>query len=207
MPTQRLGPVADVSSSNWSAGLGGPLYLAIQASGGDKITSTTASFVEPEYTMRLAAGHTPISGTCTLSVRCQRGPGGQNQDLFAEVTTQAGATIASATFSTLGTTWEVRTLTFAASAVADWTTGLRVLVKRLATVSGQYAEVDEVYLDTPPWGVPHLDIGTDGYIVAPAASGHYLVLDSPGFKRINGIEVAGALILDGGGGFKTWDGT
>jgi hypothetical protein len=83
--------------------------------------------------------------------------------------------------------------------IGDWA-DLSMRVRVPSTGIAGTAFLASAYILAPDAGFEHLDVGSGlALLVVGAGSGHYLVPDGGGLKRIAGGEVAGALVLDAGG--------
>lgn len=209
MPTQRLYPDADISNVNWIPEPASPTTLWDKftgASDGKNAATPPSTFAEPEFEVSFQTGITPATtALCTLAILCKSsGNPGQAQDLYVEVK-QAGSMIASTTFTDLPGTYTLKSFTFSSALVSDWS-ALSCYVVRLNTLTAQFVDVDQIYLDTPPWGVAHLYFsGSSLSNVAASASG-YLIRDGAAYKAVSGVVDAGALLLSNST-LKVWDGT
>ena len=205
---QILRPISDVSvtpSGGWAPFPTSPatLYDKIDDGGGvadDGGTISTSGsvftpFVEEEYVCGITAGGAPgTPGTCTVYITAAKEFGsGVALDLTVEVR-ETTTLRASHTWTSISDSATTLSFTFSSSLISSWTT-LRLYVRRENTVAACFVTVYNLRMEAPDAGFEHLQVtSTVGFIIAAASGGHYIIPDGPGFKRVDGLEVAGALI-------------
>lgn len=206
--SQILRPISDILINGFTPFPASPttLFDKIDDGGGitddgGTISSDAGTFIEQEYSCGITAGSVPATpGTCTVFLTVAKDTGSSAlQDVLVEVR-EGATTRASRTFTTITSIATELSFTFSSSAiVSSWST-LRLYFQRLATGTSCFITLYNTRLVAPDPGFPHAVVSGTGLVIAAAGSGSYLVGSGSGLQRIDGLEVAGAILGGSGSG-------
>ncbi len=148
-----------------------------------------SSAIDPQvhtgHTFRAMAARIDNSADCKLRVELRQGASTVLAFSVFNLTTSLQ------TFSYTLTSGEAATIT-------DYT-ALTMFIT--PTLGSPLVIVSWAEMEIPDAGYEHLDIDGPGLKVVGANSGHFLVADGPGFRRVSGLETpgSGALVLNPSG--------